>query len=362
MNASDPARSSCDSRRTSHVRSGFTLIELLVVIAIIAVLIALLLPAVQAAREAARRIQCTNNLKQLGLALHNYHDSANALPSGIIAAAACPRYIFTGCQNTPWFVLMLPQFEQQNLASAFNYSLGVEGPLPYLTGFFANSTVGATKISVFQCPSDSAVDYKINPTIAGGFLSGPTWSKGNYAANWGNTFWGQDQPSPATILIDPNTNLPASYLRAPFGHASKISFSSVTDGLSLTALCAEVIQGTLYDQRGMMWTTAMGGSSYTSRFAPNSFQDYYKLENTADRLTSTDVCDNQPGLMLPCSVADASNPIQRAFAGAKSRHPGGINVLFGDGSVRFVKQTINSTIWIGVNSISAGEIISADAL
>jgi prepilin-type N-terminal cleavage/methylation domain-containing protein/prepilin-type processing-associated H-X9-DG protein len=340
---------------------GFTLIELLVVIAIIAVLIALLLPAVQAAREAARRMQCTNNMKQLGLAMHNYHDAANVLPSGVIAAPTCPRFIFTGCQNTPWFVLMLPQFEQQTLANAFNYSLGVEGPLPFLAGFFANSTVGATKIALFQCPSDNDLEYKINPTIAFGYLSGPTWSKGNYAANWGNTYWGQDMPNPATILIDPMSNRPASYLRSPFGHASRIAFSAMTDGLSTTVLMAEVIQGSLYDQRGMMWSTAMGASSYTSRYAPNSFQDYYKLENGADRLTSSDVCDNQPGLMLPCMTADASNPEQRAFAGAKSRHPGGINVLLGDGSVRFLKQTINPSVWIGMNSIAGGEVISADA-
>jgi prepilin-type N-terminal cleavage/methylation domain-containing protein len=127
-------------------RRGFTLIELLVVIAIIAVLIALLLPAVQAAREAARRIQCVNNLKQLGLAIHNYHDANSMMPPGVIASAACGRGIFIGCQNTPWFVLLLPQFEQQTLANAFNFSLGSEGPLlPGPAGFFANSTVTATR-------------------------------------------------------------------------------------------------------------------------------------------------------------------------------------------------------------------------
>ena len=111
---------------------GFTLIELLVVIAIIAVLIALLLPAVQSAREAARRAQCVNNCKQLGLAMHNYHDVNNGLPPGRIWQAgwfgSC-GYNFFQCQDTSWFVLMLPQFEQQNLANAFNYSLGVGGPL-----------------------------------------------------------------------------------------------------------------------------------------------------------------------------------------------------------------------------------------
>src|SRR4051812_22750896 len=112
-------------------RRGFTLIELLVVIAIIAVLIALLLPAVQAAREAARRAQCVNNCKQLGLALHNYHDVNNGLPPGRIWQAGLNGcgYNFFQCQDTSWFVLMLPQFEQQPLATAFNSSLGVGGPL-----------------------------------------------------------------------------------------------------------------------------------------------------------------------------------------------------------------------------------------
>ena len=115
----------------SGTRRAFTLIELLVVIAIIAVLIALLLPAVQAAREAARRAQCVNNLKQLGLAMHNYHDVNNGLPPGRIWQAGLNGcgYNFFQCQDTSWFVLMLPQFEQGNLANAFNYSLGAGGPL-----------------------------------------------------------------------------------------------------------------------------------------------------------------------------------------------------------------------------------------
>src|SRR3954452_14620659 len=110
-------------------RRGFTLIELLVVIAIIAVLIALLLPAVQAAREAARRIQCANNMKQLGLALHNYHDVNNGLPPGRIWSGTGFPTIFSGQQNTTWFCLMLPMFEQGVLANAFNYALGAEGPV-----------------------------------------------------------------------------------------------------------------------------------------------------------------------------------------------------------------------------------------
>ena len=146
--------------------------------------------------------------------MHNYQDVHTVLPPGIIAASNCPRGIFVGCQNTPWFVLMLPQFEQQNLANSFNYALGTEGPLAPvpLPGFFANSTVPATKLSLFQCPSDRENSYQVNPTIAGGYLSGPIETKGNYGVSWGNTYWGQDMPSPSGILTDPVTGRPVNFL------------------------------------------------------------------------------------------------------------------------------------------------------
>src|SRR5262245_31021475 len=154
---------------SSRPRRGFTLIELLVVIAIIAVLIALLLPAVQAAREAARRVQCVNNMKQLSLAVHNYHDVNNGLPPGRIWSNVNFPTIFSGQQNTTWFCLMLPMFEQGVLANNYNYSLGAEGPaapgVPYF-GVIANSTVGGTKLGVFQCPSDREMTFIINPAYA----------------------------------------------------------------------------------------------------------------------------------------------------------------------------------------------------
>src|SRR3954454_12826943 len=129
----------------SSKRRAFTLIELLVVIANIAVLIALLLPAVQAAREAARRAQCVNNMKQLGLAMHNYHDIVNAIvPVRIYQNSVCGGNVLKGCQDTPWFVLMLPQFEQTPLYNAFNFMLGSSGPGNL--GLLANSTITLAKI------------------------------------------------------------------------------------------------------------------------------------------------------------------------------------------------------------------------
>src|SRR4029077_10206240 len=131
-------------------------------IAIIALLIALLLPAVQAAREAARRAQCTNNLKQLGLAIANYESANNCLPIAVVYAvngvsgmpgAICETPCGANCQNTPWFVLMLPYIEQAPLYNAYNTSIGIEGPA--LLGFVINSTVMTSRIASFQCPSDN---------------------------------------------------------------------------------------------------------------------------------------------------------------------------------------------------------------
>ncbi|MHC5541088.1 DUF1559 family PulG-like putative transporter [Singulisphaera rosea] len=335
------------------VRRAFTLIELLVVIAIIAVLIALLLPAVQAAREAARRIQCVNNCKQLGLAVHNYHSAQGSLPPGRIWKSGqfgC-GYNFFQCQDTSWFVLMLPEFEQQPLANAFNYMLGVGGPLkPLPLGFFANSTVTATKMNVFQCPSDRSVTFQITPQYQGGVLSGPIASKGNYVASWGNTQWDQ---MAVTVNGVTYQNLPSA-----FGHSGQVSFASITDGLSTTAFMAEVLQGSQYDVRGVIWQSIAGGSHFMSRLTPNKPNDLYGTPVTGDALNQTIFCTNEPVLGLPCvgGIGDRA-----AYAGARSHHPGGVNVLFGDGSVRFVKDSINGPIWMALNSISAGEVISSDA-
>jgi prepilin-type N-terminal cleavage/methylation domain-containing protein len=181
----------------SQRRRGFTLIELLVVIAIIAVLIALLLPAVQAAREAARRVQCTNNLKQFGLAIANYESANTCLPSALIFGVGVPPCKAPGgggggCQNTPWFVLMLPYIEQAPLYASFNASIGVEGPS--LLGYIVNSTVCTTRIASFQCPSDESQVFSFTAAVANQVpLPHFAWSltKGNYGINWGTCDWRQ---------------------------------------------------------------------------------------------------------------------------------------------------------------------------
>jgi prepilin-type N-terminal cleavage/methylation domain-containing protein/prepilin-type processing-associated H-X9-DG protein len=368
--------------------AGFTLIELLVVIAIIAVLIALLLPAVQAAREAARRAQCTNNLKQFGLALANYESANNCLPIADVFGmnGLCSGFGFGfGCHETPWFVLMLPYIEQGPLYSAFNASIGIEGPS--LLGYVVNSTILTTKIPSFQCPSDNEQVFSFAALSAatGGAVPPFPWSatKGNYGVNWGNADYGQGAFGGFFKR--------SLYLQSPFGinpngtGPATIRIASVTDGTSNTHYVSEILQGANGDLRGTIWTDHPGAGSYMTRFTPNGNQDYVPLfqpwassvsasalvGNTMDNLptfagsspgTSPPspgaLCDSQPAQGLACYNQENAGG---EFTGSRSRHPGGVNTLFGDGSVHFVKNSIGALTWVQLGSINGGEVISADS-
>jgi prepilin-type N-terminal cleavage/methylation domain-containing protein/prepilin-type processing-associated H-X9-DG protein len=371
-------------------RRGFTLIELLVVIAIIAVLIALLLPAVQAAREAARRIQCTNNLKQLGLGLANYESANNSLPISIVFNTnvfPCSSPSFGhNCQNTPWFVLMLPFIEQGSLYNAFNASIGTLGPNPQGVplGFVMNSTVSTTKIGSFQCPSDNSDTFSFVALSAatGGRLPPLPWSptKGNYGVNWGNTDYGQ---------WTTNGAYPTLYRASPFGvNQSRsgpqlVRIASVTDGLSNTEFASEILQGASDDVRGTIWIEIPGAGSYTTRFTPNGYMDILpimfptviapgsipldNLDNMpsfgATRPGSSppnpgSLCHSQLAQMLGCNDQATEG---WEYVGTRSRHPGGVNTLFGDGSVRFLKNSISAVIWVALGTINSGEVISSDS-
>ena len=349
------------------VRRGFTLIELLVVIAIIAVLIALLLPAVQAAREAARRIQCTNNMKQIGLAIHNYHSSLNVIVTGrILSIGSGPSQcgngaLLSGCQDTPWFVLLLPYYEGNTIFNAFNFSTGSSGPLSgpagLPLGFFVNSTVTVTKLGMMQCPSDREETF-MWPAPYSAILTFPL-TKGNYAVNWGNTQYDQGLDQPAYGYTPAATTL-----AMPFPLNKPASFASVTDGTSNTIFAAEILKGTNNDIRGTLWMSLPGAGVFNTRFTPNGFRDVYQYVNpalkpgpgvaTADTLPNG-FCVSEG--QLPCQNV---NPYAFANAGARSLHPGGVNTLFGDGSVRFIKSTINPMTWVALGSISGGEVISSD--
>ena len=292
-------------------KKGFTLIELLVVIAIIAVLIALLLPAVQQAREAARRTQCKNNLKQLGLAMHTYHDTFNSLPGGYfnLTAAAVP-----GDQSgMVWFRALMPYMDLSANYNMWDYSLG------YAAG--VNNTIIQTPIRGMLCPSDT-------PT--------KTWNNTpnyNYAVNLGNT----DSIRTATLNS-------VVFLPAPFTYNNNKFYGlrDINDGTSNCLLVGEVRQGQVgQDLRGLIWYGPHVG--FTTNLAPNTA--------SPDSLNSG-FCQNASNsiLGLPCV---GGNPL---FA-ARSRHTGGVHVLLGDGSVRFISQNLDINTWRNLSTMSDGQIL-----
>jgi prepilin-type N-terminal cleavage/methylation domain-containing protein len=298
-------------------RAGFTLIELLVVIAIIAVLIALLLPAVQSAREAARRIQCTNNLKQLGLALHNYHDVHGRFAPGSIQVT-----VNTITYRQPFITSLLPFLEQANVSNSFNFNLSFEQN--------ANMTTRAVRIGGFDCPSDQQVVFVNN----GGNV---TDVKGSYGVNWGQNTYG-DQISPAPFFLN-------------YG----ASFAEISDGTSNTYLMSELIQlphppgqpVDTIDRRGRVWSDQPSSHQITSRNAPNTqVPDYGACYHGTDPKAP---CDRHLG-----------DPLTH-YLSARGKHPGGVNTLIGDGSVRFIKDSINLDTWRALGSKAGSEIVSSDS-
>jgi prepilin-type processing-associated H-X9-DG protein len=151
-----------------------------------------------------------------------------------------------------------------------------------------------------------------------------------------------------------------TFLETAFGQGDlgPVYFAEVTDGLSSTVFTAEVLQGALNDVRGLIWSSIPGGDSYNSRFPPNAFKDIYRGPATSDILSLAVLCVSEPGQQLPCVGINSDAGV---YVGSKSRHPGGVNCLFGDGSVRFVKETVQAGIWKGLNTINSGEIIGADS-
>ena len=337
-------------------RRGFTLIELLVVIAIIAVLIALLLPAVQAAREAARRMQCVNNLKQIGLGIFNYESSVGSLPWGE------GRY---GLNTSPSsLLLMLPQLEQSNLYNTFNFSSAIYDGLWAIQNAW-NLTGQLTPVNVFICPSDI---NRIN-LLTNGFASGNP-GPNNYAANAGN--------SPLSLQTTTfNQNV------GPFpgntGMCAKLS--NITDGTSNTVAFSEIVKGVgayannldnlIPSATPVPLTVAATGVSQT---------DYSNCKVGIPRTASVNTggfpfgaCwwwgrsgqNRFTGVMPPDSFscdfgADNSDSDADATT-AGSRHPGVANTLMMDGSVRTVKSTISPNTWWAIISMAGGEVVSADS-
>jgi prepilin-type N-terminal cleavage/methylation domain-containing protein/prepilin-type processing-associated H-X9-DG protein len=367
-------------------RRGFTLIELLVVIAIIAVLIALLLPAVQAAREAARRAQCVNNMKQIGLALHNYHQTNDCFPPGALVHFPGGNPLSTTLNNnydTSAHARMLPNLEQQALYNSLNFSLGM---INDTYGSYANSTVSITRLTVFLCPSDTW------PSWNAGSASAPVTSfraaGNNYFANLGSTleYTGGQTNGPPNGMFQ--------YVQ--LAGNGRIGIRDVRDGLSNTIAFGEwkmgtgittqltipqdlVFLGTLPSgtarNNGTLnfpnpilvaafpaWLNQCAAALATDRTGHTThLGETWAFGLNFDTMGNT-VLPPNPKYPNCIDSSVSANGIQSAgMFGLASYHPGGCNVLMGDGSVRFLKDsTAMQTIW-ALGSIAQGEVISSDS-
>jgi prepilin-type N-terminal cleavage/methylation domain-containing protein/prepilin-type processing-associated H-X9-DG protein len=319
------------SKQRGDKRSAFTLIELLVVIAIIAVLIGLLLPAVQKVREAANRMSCANNLKQIGLALHNYHDTNGRLPAGSLWIP--PGFDRAAAEST-WITWLFPFLEQDNLFKTADLNRGFgQGSRNHPNNFITSSIV-----KVFLCPSDGDVDVS-------NWGSARVWARGNYAANNGI--------GPMTETTTPNTTRP----QGVFMLNSKYRLTDVTDGTTNTVFVSELIKvpGTVTDSvnsGGSDWRGVMHyseGPLYHHNYTPNS-----PVPDEVRR----GMCVSIP--VAPCLGTTTSwNPKRLTFT-ARSRHTGGVNVLLGDASVRFVPNNVSLVTWQAVSSPQKGEVLGSD--
>jgi prepilin-type N-terminal cleavage/methylation domain-containing protein/prepilin-type processing-associated H-X9-DG protein len=319
---------------------GFTLIELLVVIAIIAVLIALLLPAVQAAREAARRAQCVNNLKQLGIAMHNYHDVTSSFPPGTLNAG-----VPFGAPRMTYMIHLYPYFEQTNVYNAFNFSLtGPPFGLPWYNtvNSLGSTSVCGTTVNTLLCPSDGLGSVYLQAWPPGSPLSATNHlNRSNYEGFFGNINMGAAIPA--------NNN--PFHLKAAFRLQVPTRIAEFNDGTSNSMLMSEGLTGVgggIDDPRGCMWADFAGATQLYTQLTPNS---------SSPDLLYPGYCTNAPNLNLPCANGTGGGT---DTAAARSRHPGGVNTVMGDGSVRFMKNAINVSVWRGLGSVAGAEVLSAD--
>ncbi|SFI29777.1 DUF1559 domain-containing protein [Planctomicrobium piriforme] len=322
-------------------RRGFTLIELLVVIAIIGVLVGLLLPAVQQAREAARRSQCVNNLKQIGLAMHNYHDVHNVLPPGNRSTL-----------YATWALYLLPHMELTNLYQTWDFNAGANGRT-YTTA--PNLAVTQTRIGIYTCPTDME---RTNVTST----AAPVIPHHNYAANYGNA-----------ALNQQTSYTGVDFKGAPFGNIQNdasataanrpsrgcIRFGKITDGLSSTLMVSELIQGsgfngsTKADLRGRIIGYSDGGY-FTTQNTPNSPINDWENTNYCVPPVPTSILTFANAENPPCAQTNQFSYMQRA---ARSRHPGGVNSLRCDGSVGFNISSIDLNVWRNAGASQDGELL-----
>lgn len=355
--------------RNQRRNKGFTLIELLVVIAIIAVLISLLLPAVQSAREAARRAQCVNNMKQIGLAMHNYHTASGVFPQG---ASKNPKD-WPGDSDLVWSswsaqALMLPYLEQQAIYAASNFSWGVN---PFGDPCYnINSTSANTVITSFVCPSDSNV---LKPNLNSYYASVGTTTNFMTTNCWGG--------------INPSCKATGSM--GVFTYFMAYGLSDITDGSSNTVAYSESLTGkpnvgNQYRGNSTQGINDPGAQLFNAQ--TNQAVVLQALQACATGFKNSSSIQSNKGQMWAfgaraytmfqtiqtpndkqysfgsCTFGCAGCGLDQSWAvPASSNHPGGVNVLMADGSVKFVKDSIDRMTWWNLGTKDGGEVVSADA-
>ncbi|RUL83189.1 DUF1559 domain-containing protein [Tautonia sociabilis] len=347
--------------RPTNTRRGFTLIELLVVIAIIGVLIALLLPAVQSAREAARRAQCTNNLKQIGLALHNYESTHHVYPAAFHGGFGRVYANFTG------FHSLLPYVEQQALFDAFNYnqSIFVPGLGHYYGWSFADQSTGhATQVGLFLCPTNRSGSGEVGMSYGG-------WRVERAAVTDYAFSGGADNYVSAPFLVRNRRGLS--------GIDVFTKVAEVRDGLSQTFAFGEAVGGNdanpfvaegFAGNRVCVPLAAYTQASYYDNFMFMAYgrrrswgSEYIVggiIGTTTDRLGAFYALND-------CGYASETDHWGTVSANGgqtlpnfRSLHPGGANFLLADGSVRYIKDTIAPETYMALSTVAGGEVLSAD--
>jgi len=351
-------------------KDAFTLVELLVVIAIIGVLVSLLLPAVSAAREAARRASCSNNLKNLGLAMTNYHDANKKFPLGAVCNG-CPTSTSYSYRDAPpmfwsttWVISILPQLEQQPLFSLFNPSVNY--------GVTTQRQVTGTPLAIFKCPSDATAEAVTDPD--GGTNVG-TFDKGNYGLNYGggsanengnsgNHAGPEDKPSwtqQAYGLLSKNRGFAS--LRDVTGLPSNVGLNDVTDGASNSLMIGELLRfNNSGDCRGC-WGKAHGASisAYTAGDPEVDGAKGIATPNVRAIGIYRDApthCANTPTVGDPdMECVDKSGDGLGGNA-MRSKHPGGAQAVFADGHVQFVTNNIDKFVYRALMTIQGRESTS----
>ncbi|HEX4613829.1 MAG TPA: DUF1559 domain-containing protein [Urbifossiella sp.] len=338
----------------SRARRGFTLIELLVVIAIIAILIGLLLPAVQKVREAAARSTCTNNLKQMALACHTYGDTYGGLPPSLVT-------INGSSWNTPnngnygpnWIILILPNIEQGALYSQLSASISLQQSGNNDQGW-ANTirAMNGTTVKTLLCPSDSGNSQPYTGNSG-------TWARGNYAANLGplapagpgNANGGFDGMSGSSNFSLQGQGPMWMVSRSPYTRCQAIQ--NIQDGSSNTIMIGEIRAGLVAGDARGVWALGQVGSSAIAAYATGDDQTINATNSGADDVQG---CQDSPSQGMGC--CSGCNSSQQTL---RSRHTGGVNAAFGDGSVRFLRDSTAAQTLYQLGSGNDGLPLPGDA-